>query len=430
MSFDARKAKLLPIGEHIIIEDCLGLRLVSSSAGKAWTYRFKSPIDGKMRQIKLGQWPSMPISAAIDEWSRMRDIRALGKDPSNERWGQRIQEKEKAERIKVEKASSEYTVLKLCDDYLRGHIDRNRAPKGAKEIRRMFTTMLDDIAHLQASKLTRTQAFEFLESYLEIPVQCAVMRRELGAAYDYALDAGRLPSDTPNWWRMVMNRKIKSKGKVIRGKNIGTAKRFLSDDELAKVIRWLPNYSKVGTDALTLYLWTCTRGAEICAIHSNEIFEESDGLWWIIPKSKTKNARHEKATDQRVPLVGRAEEIIRRRCAVYAPGYLFPQRGNLEKSIEQKVIQVEVWIRWPDVKRKENDTRPVLDMERWAAHDLRRSARTLLARLGCRDEVAEALLGHMPEGIKSTYNRHTYDNEKREWLTQLADHLERLAALV
>lgn len=428
MSFDARKAKLLPIGEHIIIEDCLGLRLVASSAGKAWTYRFKSPVDGKMRQIKLGQWPSMPISAAIDEWSRMRDIRALGKDPSSERHAARAQEKEEIEQLKIEKASSAYTLRKLCDDYLRGHIDRNRAQKGAKEIRRMFDTMLGDLADVQAAKLTRTQAFEFLESYLEIPVQCAVIRRELGAAYDYALDAGRLPSDTPNWWRMVMNRKIKSKGKVIRGKNVGTAKRFLSDHELAKVIRWLPNYSRTGADTLTLYLWTCTRGAEICAMHSSEIFEEPDGLWWIIPKAKTKNARYEKATDQRVPLVGRAEEIIRRRCAVYAPGFLFPQRGRFDKPIEQKVIQVEVWIRWPDVKRQENDKRPVLDMERWAAHDLRRSARTLLARLGCREEVAEALLGHMPEGIKSTYNRHTYDNEKREWLTLLAAHLEQLAA--
>lgn len=426
MSFDARKAKLLPIGEHIIIEDCLGLRLVSSSTGKSWIYRFKSPVDGKMRQVKLGQWPSMPISAAIDEWSRLRDIRALGKDPSKVRHAARALEKQESEQLRIEKASAEYTVRRLTDDYLRGHIDRNRAPKGAKEVRRMFETMLDDIAHVQASKLTRTQAFEFLESYLEIPVQCAVIRRELGAAYDYALDAGRLPSDTPNWWRMVMNRKIKSKGKVIQGKNIGTAKRFLSDAELAKVIRWLPNYSKLGADTLTLYLWTCTRGAEICGIHSSEIFEEPDGLWWVIPKAKTKNARHEKATDQRIPLVGRAEEIIRRRRALYAPGYLFPQRGKLDKPIEQKVIQVEVWTRWPDVKRKESDKRPVLDMERWAAHDLRRSARTLLARLGCRDEVAEALLGHMPEGIKSTYNRHTYDNEKREWLTRLAVHLEQL----
>jgi hypothetical protein len=57
---------------------------------------------------------------------------------------------------------------------------------------------------------------------------------------------------------------------------------------------------------------------------------------------------------------------------------------------------------------------------------LRRSARTVLARLGCRDEVAEAILGHMPEGIKSTYNRHTYDNEKREWITRLAANLEGL----
>ena len=63
----------------------------------------------------------------------------------------------------------------------------------------------------------------------------------------------------------------------------------------------------------------------------------------------------------------------------------------------------------------------------WAPHDLRRTARTLLAALGCPNEIAEAVLGHMPRGIVGVYNRHTYDKERAAWLKQLSDHLESLA---
>ena len=46
--------------------------------------------------------------------------------------------------------------------------------------------------------------------------------------------------------------------------------------------------------------------------------------------------------------------------------------------------------------------------------------RTMLAALGCPAEIAEAILGHQQPGIVATYNRHSYDTERREWLTKLS----------
>lgn len=34
----------------------------------------------------------------------------------------------------------------------------------------------------------------------------------MGSAWDLAMDSGRLPEDVPNWWRMVMKGRLKSKG--------------------------------------------------------------------------------------------------------------------------------------------------------------------------------------------------------------------------
>jgi integrase len=67
-------------------------------------------------------------------------------------------------------------------------------------------------------------------------------------------------------------------------------------------------------------------------------------------------------------------------------------------------------------------------MAEWAPHDLRRTGRTMLAALGCPAEVAEAILGHQAPSIQATYNRHSYDIERRHWLTLLSARLEQFAA--
>lgn len=55
MRFDARVAAKLLSGEHLTFEGFPGLRLQASTSRKSWTYRYKSPVDGRMRQVKLGE---------------------------------------------------------------------------------------------------------------------------------------------------------------------------------------------------------------------------------------------------------------------------------------------------------------------------------------------------------------------------------------
>jgi integrase len=59
----------------------------------------------------------------------------------------------------------------------------------------------------------------------------------------------------------------------------------------------------------------------------------------------------------------------------------------------------------------------------WTLHDLRRTARTLMARAGVRPDISERVLGHVIAGVEGVYDRHSYEAEKR-------DALEKLAALV
>ncbi|MEM5435745.1 tyrosine-type recombinase/integrase [Paraburkholderia diazotrophica] len=419
MRFDARVAARLPSGEHMTFEGFPGLRLQASTSRKSWTYRYKSPVDGRMRQVKLGEWPAMAFAAAIAAWETNRVERDTGAELSALR--------RKKERAAARPSPDDYTVRQLCRDYLEGYVEVNRKAKGAIEVARIFKAMLDPIADMRAATLTRAQAFDFLESYRATPMLASRLRMELGCAWHYALDAGRLPEDTANWWREVLRGRLKSKGRKVEGKYTGTQKRVLSVDELGTLIRWLPNFSLTVADALTLYLWTGTRGGEIVAMEETEIAEEADGLWWTVPKHKTKGLHNERATDLRVPLIGRAEVVVRRRLDQAKGTFLFPSssRGT---AMNQTVIQHGVYYHQPYCKIAPKHDRPRLPVTHWSAHDLRRTTRTLLATLGCPNEIGEAVLGHVQPGVVGIYNRHTYDRERRDWLTRLSHRLEEIAA--
>jgi integrase len=52
----------------------------------------------------------------------------------------------------------------------------------------------------------------------------------------------------------------------------------------------------------------------------------------------------------------------------------------------------------------------------WRIHDLRRSVRTHLSALPVQDIVRELVIAHAKQGLHKVYDRHTYQEEKRECL--------------
>lgn len=416
MFFDARAAKQLQAGEHIVVEGCPGLRLEASTAGRAWIYRYKSPVDGRMRQVKIGQWPALAVAAAATQWQALKDQRDAGADPSLEKKQQR-----QTARAGV------YTVRKMVDDYYNGHLSVNRKSNGAAAVYARLTNAIAPLAGVAASALTRSQAFDLLASLTETPVAAKSVRNEMGAATSLALDAGKIPEDTPNWWRQIMAGKLRSKGAMRDGKRKGTGKRVLSDVEVAQlVVEDFPGFPEKVRDVLTLYLWTAARGGELVQMHTDHITAEPDGLWWTCPKEWFKNARLEEAFDLRVPLVGRAKEVVERRMKDRT-GYLFAAESATGFT-SQATIQSQVHFRQPYSNSRPEVNRKRLVVTHWSPHDLRRTTRTRLAGMGCPMEIGEAILGHVLPGVKGIYNLHAYDAERRLWLGKWADRLESIVA--
>jgi integrase len=62
----------------------------------------------------------------------------------------------------------------------------------------------------------------------------------------------------------------------------------------------------------------------------------------------------------------------------------------------------------------------------WTLHDLRRTARSLLSRAGVAHDIAEICLGHVLTGVRATYDRHEYHEEKKQAFAALAAQIERI----
>jgi integrase len=62
-------------------------------------------------------------------------------------------------------------------------------------------------------------------------------------------------------------------------------------------------------------------------------------------------------------------------------------------------------------------------MPRWTLHDLRRTGRTLMSRAGIPDDHAERAMGHVIAGVRGTYDRYEYLDEKRRAFEALAQQV-------
>jgi integrase len=184
--------------------------------------------------------------------------------------------------------------------------------------------------------------------------------------------------------------------------------RALSREELEQLfaaIRKAPTFGGDNLLAIKLLLALCVRKSELLAARWQEFDLDGRGdagPVWRLPGSRTKTGD---ALD--IPLVPAVVEWLK----MLAGGseYVFPQR---RRDPRQRVPHVGLDTLNVALTRVEHGLEP------FTLHDLRRTARTHLAALGVRREVAERCLGHRVGGVEGTYDRHDYFNERREALTQ------------
>ena len=140
-----------------------------------------------------------------------------------------------------------------------------------------------------------------------------------------------------------------------------------------------------------------------------------DGIW-TIPAERYKTKR-----PNFVPLSKAALAVIAAQPKIDGCDYVFPSRaktpfsgfGKSKAKLDKAVLAA--------MKKQAKKGAKVEPIPNWTLHDLRRTAKTLMARAGVRPDISERVLGHVIAGVEGTYDRHSYADEKRDALEKLAD---------
>lgn len=178
--------------------------------------------------------------------------------------------------------------------------------------------------------------------------------------------------------------------------------RTLTDGELRAV--WVAAEASNGLFGpfVQFLLLTAARRTEASAMARSEL---SADIWTIPP------ARYKTGLELIVPLSSPALAALARLPVVGKGKYVFSSDGERPLSGYSKA------------KAKFDKACGVTG---WTLHDLRRTARSLMSRAGVNADIAERSLGHVISGVRGTYDRHAYFDEKKHAFEALAVLIERI----
>jgi len=384
-------------------EENRGLRVTRNKTGLRYWYRYKHPLTGKLAELTLFTRDAKALAEARVVFADLKLQRAGGGVPELPREYRKVLESDEPTEPGMP------TVEAIVTTYLKDHVYQNRKLKGARETDRVLTShVVDRIGKLKADHLTRHIVLELVKRQTQIGhnAQAGVVLREFDAAIEYAIGTGTLPEDFVNPAQLAKRSLRQAKTKLTANRR----QRYLTDAELKTFLAWLPtsSFSRNHRFALALTLETgCRSGEAVAAEWGN--FDLEVGMWHI-PETKTEVPRDVQLPRQTVAWLSAARLVD--------PGSTYLCPSPKVGHIQQKSISEQAW----HMRQRGK----MLDIPPWTAHDLRRTARTGLARLGCPQPVAEALLGHTKGGIVGVYDLHRYTEEGGAWLQRWADHLDTL----
>jgi len=133
-----------------------------------------------------------------------------------------------------------------------------------------------------------------------------------------------------------------------------------------------------------------------------------------------------------VPLSPLAREIIDSAPDVdaeNAEGYVFTLtgKGPLQGwSKMKKALDKAMLAELKSQAKKEGRDPNRVQWKSWQHRDLRRTARTLMARSEVPSDIAELCMGHVKKSVERTYDKHDYLDRKQVAFKRLADHVDML----
>ena len=182
--------------------------------------------------------------------------------------------------------------------------------------------------------------------------------------------------------------------------------RVLTDDELRAVWKTAEERADPFAAMLRFMLLTAARRSEAAAMTWSEIIADADaGSCWLLPA-----ARNKVKVDLLRPLSQAAQDLLDAQPRIEGCPYVFTYGRKPLAAFSQC----------------KGDFDAASGVNNWTLHDLRRTARTLMSRAGVNSDHAEQCLGHLLSGVRKTYNRDDFKQQKKIAFEALAALIERI----
>lgn len=384
--------------------DTRGLYLrVTPKGGKSWTIVARNP-DGKQVWTVIGDY----------EHHSLEEARRLAREGVK-----RVKAGEpafpKVERPKV------LTFRAVHDNFIKRYVDKKALRSGAETKRIFDNYVLPEWGEIPFKNIDRDDVATLLDDIEDGRLKAVGKTRFRGGG---PVMADRVLAALSKLFAWHATRDSKYNSPIVPGMARSNSRerartRMLSDDELR--LFWLV---AGGSGAFGAFLQTCLltaqRRAKVMTMRWEDVGE--DGVWTIPAEAREKAS----AGVLQLPPVTRAIVHSQPRVVVghdddgnpIENPYVFSARGDrhmvpgdkLKKDFDGKLA-----------KANGGEAIPA-----WTIHDLRRTAKSLMARAGVRPDVSERVLGHVIGGVEGVYDRHDYNAEKADALVKLAGLVEKI----
>lgn len=367
----------------------------------SWVVRYT--IAGKRSQIALPKaYPRMSINEAKRTALEILENAKLGIDPKSER--------KKAEFVDIR------TVDQLFEDwhqsYLIKHVKNPQIPARyyRKEIKRHIGVMIiKDVTPQHIRKIVDDVVVSGRMSTANKTLGC------LKQMFDHAIK---------------LNLTTYNPAQAFTPKDAGgseqSRERALPLSEIEYVFKTLREQHHIFTRdnylACCLLLCLGCRKGELIAAKW-EHFSLDKKIWYCRPNKQRKNSPPPKPVP--IPL---SEQTITwlTELNVRSAGseYVFPSRRRSKRRgyISDDTINhaLSKMFGMQVDSKKQPYPNMLSEIEPCTVHDLRRTCRSLLAKLGTPEHIAERCVNHKVKGLVGIYDRHSYLDERREALDKLS----------
>jgi integrase len=414
-----------------------GIR-VAPTGFKTWIVMYRRP-SGNASRMKLGTYPAVKLAEA-----RLAAQRTIG--------GIQIDHRDPVAEREIERKAE--TFAQLTDEYMRrwakqvGADGRPRKRSWREDERQINLYLLPALRNRKVKDITRRDVRDLVEGIAERRLRKGTTedgQEKLGSP----IMANRVLALVKKMFNFALDREWLDANPAARLKPVSPETRrdrVLSPEEIRTLWRELDSEHHRIATLFRTQLLTAQRPGEVSKMRWAQLepalFERTadgvalplpsklDPIVWTIPAKEAKNGlAHE------VPLSGAVIELLRDlaqrdegerakinmlyRAKKHQPArepseYVFPSRTRKGpiKEVQKAVQRI----------RKRCGFK-------FIAHDLRRTAATLMADAGVPENIISKVLNHVEPGVtRRHYNRHAYRGEKRAALDTWARYLEAILA--